>query len=120
MVHHLLCGAQCGALLGTGVGIFATGWFRDSWNIKKVVAANAALVLTGTTLGALSTNYFSHSVMHLAKPFADCGGVGMVVFGAAAGAFKLLVDESIYGNYKAFAASLACGLAATYIAAKTL
>lgn len=118
MVNHLLCGAQCGALFGAGVGIFATGWFRDSWNLKKVVAANGALVLTGTALGILSTNYFSHSVMHLAKPFADCGSVGMVAFGAAAGAFKLFVDESIYGNNKAFAGSLAVGLATTYVAAQ--
>ena len=113
--NHYVCGAHCGALIGVGLSLANAGWFRNEWNLKRLMATSGAIVIGSATLGAFA---LPHSAMALVKPFADCGTVGMAAFGAAAGAFKLLVDESIYGNYKACAASLAVGLATTYVAAQ--
>ncbi len=118
---HSLCAAECGALLGAGAGIALAGWFRNSWNLKKLLSVSAATVLTTTVLGVASGDFISHStMMSLIKPFAHCGSVGMVAFGAAAAGFKLAIDESIYGNNKVLATSLVIGLATTYAAGKFL
>jgi hypothetical protein len=113
--NHYVCGAHCGALIGIGISLANAGWFRNEWNLKRLMATSGAIVIGSSAIGAL---IMPHSAMALVQPFADCGTVGMAAFGLAAGTFKLLIDESIYGNYKAFAASLAVGLATTYVAAQ--
>ena len=113
--NHYVCGAHCGALIGVGISLANAGWFRNEWNLKRLMATSGAIVIGSSAIGAF---IMPHSAMALVQPFADCGTVGMAAFGLAAGTFKLLIDESIYGNYKAFAASLAVGLATTYVAAQ--
>jgi hypothetical protein len=118
---HNMCAAQCGALFGVGSSIALAGWLKDTWSLRKLLSASAAIIVASAAVGVLSGDLVSHAtMMSVVKPFANCSSVGMVAFGAAATSFKLLVDESIYGNKKVLAASFAIGLAVTYAAVKFL
>lgn len=119
--NHSACAFECGALLGAGGSLALAGWFRNSWNIKKLLSVSAATVLTAGMVGVFLGELVDHStMMTFVKPFARCGSVGMVAFGAAATGFKLLVAESIYGNSRVFSASLATGMFAAYVTGQVM